>query len=215
MKLNYEVIEHNLETCSIMSRHYFNARTDGSILIETYDINNDKEGYQYYIEKVGPHQYSKYWESSHEVMSFHKKLIDNRAQYKFLHVAFDNEDNLVKIDFTIGPTSIKRIASVFKGFELSDHVIALSKEFFLMPGSWIYVQIYDDGSKSMEFPFIYDTEGFLKYCLERELLNEKQIDYCKKFSGKIFSIKFKWVDSKIQKKLYYRNSLTPINNTRR
>jgi len=80
-----------------------------------------------------------------------------------------------------------------------------------MLGARVYVQIYDNGSKSLEFPYIYDREGFLKYCLERELLNEEQANYCSKFSG-IISIKFKWVDSKIQRKLYYRNSLTPINN---
>ena len=212
MKLNYEVKEHDLETCSLMTTHYFYRNEDGSTRIESFDTQGNKEGYQFLQKNVSEFEY--YLTKCVRVSDFREKIeLSGVTSWNHAHISFNNSDKFVKCNFAISNREVKKIRDYFDGLDKCEEILNLVDKLFYVNfkgNPFVFVQIYVDGSTSIEFNDIYDTDGFFRYCIENELLYENQVKYISKFVG-AFTIKFKWTDAHLQRKFYYRQSTTPIN----
>lgn len=184
---DYEVHEYSLESCEIITIHKFKpVDCNGSKLIYSYDVGTGLlEGYQI--------------------------LFGGKNDVQIVHAAFDMHDHLVKIDLRIPISKLPNLELISPNLEKIFAIKNLLKSSMTFCRGFngtkpnVHVQLYKNGSSSIEFVNIYDVHKFFDCCRENELLTDKQIIFCRKKSGcNMFSVKFKWVDDKMQKKLYHR-----------
>lgn len=207
--MNYNVIECDLESLSHITTHHFENK--GSfILIESYDvITNMIEGFQIRIKDYTNKSYESLWKFEYKDDCLIKLLEKKDIPLNVVHIAYDNKVSIVKVDVRISFKDIRKLEKKFRSLEKFDLLKELfEKKFygtFNGTSPAVNLQVYKDGSRSIEFVNITKKEEFLKYCLETGLLNQDQINYIDEFSScKMFTIKFKWVERKLQRKLYYR-----------
>lgn len=207
--MSYNIIECDLESLSHMTTHHFDNK--GSfILIESYDAcTNVVEGFQIFIKDYTNKSYESLWKFEYKDDRLIKFLEKKNIPLNVIHIAYDNKVSIVKVDVRISLKNIRKIEDKFQSLE-NFHLVKelFGKKFygnFNGKSPAVNLQIYKDGSRSIEFINITQREDFLKYCLETGLLNGDQVNYIDEFSScKMFSIKFKWVEQRLQRKLYYR-----------
>lgn len=184
---DYQVHEYSLESCEIITVHKFKSiGRSGSKIIYSYDITTGLlEGYQI--------------------------LFDGKNDVQIVHAAFDMDDRLVKIDLRIPISKLPNPELISPNLEKIFAIKNLLKSSMKFCRGFngtkpnVHVQLYKNGSSSIEFVNIYDRELFFDCCRDNALLTDEQISFCKQKSGSnFFSIKFKWVDDKMQRKLYHR-----------
>ena len=205
-KLDYKVgfQEHDLDKLQLITYHKINPTSDDLLLCKSYDQYGNYEGYQHFVYLKVTKENNPYagWE-----IPLVDYLINTTDEMRLLHVAYDLNHNVVKKDLGVSFQDIPNLVKYYPDLECIQEIYLISKMGF---SPWLSFQFYVDGNLSIEMVALKKPVSkylFFEACSYRQLLTKEQIEYVKLIanSHRLFTIKFKWENNKLNRKFYVRD----------